>query len=37
MTMQLNSAKSDADKLKKAADRASLKYKNALNSHQSQQ
>jgi len=37
MTMQLSSAKSDADKLKKAADSANLKYKNALNSHQSQQ
>ena len=37
MTMQLTSAKSDADKLKKAADSANLKYKNALNSHQSQQ
>merc|ERR1711937_1040688 len=37
MTMQLASAKSDADKLKKAADSANLKYKNALNSHQSQQ
>merc|ERR1711937_713075 len=37
MMMQLNSAKSDADKLKKAADSANLKYENALNSHQSQQ
>ena len=34
--MQLNSAKSDAEKLKTTADSANLKYTNALNSHQSQ-